>query len=214
MKGVVCAMLLVTSSVVTAADELDIDVVGLFKDAALLEVNGKRELLKPGQRSAEGILLIRADSREAVVEVNGKRMHLELSSRIGTEFEPAESATVVIPANDLGQYRGSGAINSQPVSFLVDTGASIVAMNTKDAEKLGIEYAQKGEMHEATTAGGVVKSWAVTLDSVQIGPIRVDNVPAAVLEGDYPKDVLLGMTFLRNVEIKQSEGIMVLKRKY
>jgi aspartyl protease family protein len=207
-------MMLATSLAASAEGEIEIEVVGLFRNAALLEVNGKRELLKQGQKSPEGILLIRADSSEAVVEVNGRRMNLKLSSRIGTEFVPAESATVQIPVNDLGQYQGSGSINDQPVSFLVDTGASIVAMNTKDARKLGIDYAGTGKMHEATTAGGVVKSWAVTLDSVQIGAIRVTNVPAAVLEGDYPKDILLGMTFLRNVEIKQTQGLMVLKRKF
>lgn len=199
---------------VSHADEVEIDVVGLFKDMAILDVNGNRVMLKQGERSPQGILLVSADSREAVVELNGHRMTLNLSSRIGTDFKPAEKATVSIPLNDSGQYKSSGTINGQPVSFLVDTGATIVAMNAADARRLGIDYTTKGEMHEATTAGGVVKSWAVVLDSIDVGGIHVVNVPAAVLQGDYPQQILLGMTFLRNVEIKQTEGLMVLESKF
>ena len=206
--------LLLLVPVVAAADDLNIDVVGLFKDTAVLVVNGKRELVRRGQRSPDGILLLKADSNKALVDVNGKKRELSLSGRISTRFKPFEGASVAIPLNDAGQYRSSGTVNDQPVSFLIDTGASVVAMNAREARRLGIDYQKDGRMQTATTASGLVKTWAVNLDSIQIGGIRVTNVPASVLAGDYPQHVLLGMTFLRNVEIKQSAGLMVLKSKY
>ncbi|HKI73815.1 MAG TPA: TIGR02281 family clan AA aspartic protease [Pseudomonadales bacterium] len=207
-------LLLLAISMPARTEEIQIDVVGLFTRAALLEVNGKQELLREGDRSKEGILLVSANSREAVIDLNGRRMTLNLSSRIGTRFKPAEMATVSIPLNDYGQYESSGMIDGQSVTFLIDTGASIVAMNATDAKRLGIDYTAGGPPHEATTAGGVVKSWTVQIDSIQLGGIRVRNVPAAVLEGGYPKQILLGMTFLRNVDIRQSANLMVLKSKF
>lgn len=211
MKRWVFCLLLVAAS--AGADELDIDVVGLFKDAVLLDINGNRQMLKQGEKSPEGVLVVSADSREAVIEVNGERMTLNLTSRIGTQFKPPEHGTVSIPLNDVGQYRSAGTINGRPVSFLIDTGATLVAMNAAHARRLGIDFNTSGRKRRATTAGGVVNSWEVRLESVQVGDIRITNVPAAVLEGDYPEEVLLGMTFLRNVEISESSGLMVLKSK-
>lgn len=207
-------VLLLLIPVLARADDPNIDVVGLFKDTAVLVVNGKREILKRGQRSPEGILLLKADSNKAVVDVNGRKLTLFLSGRISTWFKPFEGDSVAISLNDAGQYKSSGTVNDQPVSFLIDTGASVVAMNAGEAKRLGIDYQKEGRLQAATTASGVVKTWAVNLDSIQIGGIRVENVPAAVLSGEYPQHVLLGMTFLRNVEIKQSAGLMVLKSKY
>lgn len=211
MRTFVLCLLLVAG--IAGADELDIDVVGLFKGAVLLDINGNRQMLKEGEKSSEGILVVSADSREAVIEVNGQRMTLNLTSRIGTQFKPPERGTVSIPLNDYGQYRSAGTINGRPVTFLIDTGATIVAMNTTDARRLGVEFGSGEQVRATATAGGMVTSWEVRLDSVQVGDIRVRNVQAAVLEGDFPEEILLGMTFLRNVEIKESSGVMVLRSK-
>lgn len=206
--------LFLLAPMLASADDLNIDVVGLFKDTAVLVVNGKRELVRRGHRSPEGILLLTADSNKAVVEVNGRKLTLSLSGRISSRFKPFEGGSVSIPLNESGQFKSSGTVNNQPVNFLIDTGASVVAMNASEAKRLGIDYKKNGRLQAATTASGLVKTWAINLDSIQIGDIKVNNVPAAVLTGDYPQQVLLGMTFLRNVEIKQSAGLMVLKSKY
>lgn len=203
--------LIVIAGAVTAAPE--IEVVALFKDAALLEINGRRKLLKQGERADEGVALVSANSREAVLEVDGNRVRVGLSSRIGTEFQPAESSSVTISLNDAGQYRTTGSVNDRPVPLLVDTGANIVAINSSDARSLGIDFVGTGKRRQVVTAGGVVASWQVTLDSVQIGDIRVSNVEAVVLEGGFPETILLGMTFLRNVEIRESGGVLVLTSK-
>lgn len=208
---VVALGLILAAGVVAAAPE--VEVVALFKDAALLEIGGKRQLLKPGERSDEGVLLVSADSRQAEIEIDGDRFQVGLSSRIGTAFQPAESSSVTISLNDAGQYRTTGSINDRPVPLLVDTGANIVAINAGDARGLGIDFVGEGRRRQVVTAGGVVDSWQVTLDSVQLGDIRVNNVEAVVLEGGFPETILLGMTFLRNVEIRESGGVLVLTSK-
>ncbi|MDZ7684026.1 MAG: hypothetical protein U5O39_02350 [Gammaproteobacteria bacterium] len=124
------ALILGLSLVATAtARQVDIDVIALFKGRAMLEINGERMLLAEGERSDEGVLLVSANSREAVVDVGGQEIALDLSSRINAEYAVADSVTVTIGLNDLDQYRTTGSINGRPTSFVVDTGANIVAMN-------------------------------------------------------------------------------------
>jgi len=195
-----------------AARQVDIDVIALFEGRAMLEINGERRLLSEGERSDEGVLLVSADSREAVIEVGGEKMTLDLSSRIAASYAERESETVTIALNSLDQYETPGSINGRPTSFVVDTGANIVAMNVSHARQLGIDF-QRGRPSQVETAGGNVRSWDVSLSSVEVGGIRVQNVRAAILEGRYPRQILLGMSFLRNVEMRESSGVLVLTSK-
>lgn len=192
---------------------LDVDVLGLFKNSAMLKINGKQVLLRVGESSEDGVYLVSADSKEAVVRMGDQTHRLNLSSRIGAEFERPVSQTVSVLLNNAGQYKTQGKINGRSVSFLVDTGANIVALNTPMADSLGIDYSSSRIM-QATTASGVIESREVTLSTVTIGGIKVNNVKAAVLKGDFPQDILLGMSFLRNVEISENRGVMKLTGKY
>jgi aspartyl protease family protein len=192
---------------------MDIDVLGLFKNSAMLKIDGKEVLMRVGQTSEGGVFLVSADSKQAVVLIGDQEYLLSLSSRIGAEFTKPVSQTVSVLLNNAGQYKTSGSINGRSVSFLVDTGANIVALNTPMADSLGIDYSSSRLM-QATTASGVVESREVILSSVQIGGIKVNNVKAAVLKGDFPRDILLGMSFLRNVEMNENRGVLQLTGKY
>lgn len=211
MRNVLFAVIVLLAGQARAND-LDIDVVGLFKDAILLQVNGNRHFLRVGQSTPEGVRLLKADSHKALIQVGAEKMTVNLSTRIGTEFKPIANATAIIPMNRDGQYAGTGSINDQTVSFVIDTGANTVAMNSFQAKALGIDYT-KGNVRRATTAAGYVRSWTVKLDSVQVGDIHISNVSAVVLEGAFPRTVLLGMTFLQYVDIKQGDGTMQLRSK-
>jgi len=195
------------------AQELEIDVVGLFKNAAMLKIGGKEQLLKAGDRSLEGVLLVSADSKGAVIEVNGESMDLDLSSHISASFKRPLETSVSIIRNGTGQYLTRGTINGQSVRLLVDTGANIVALNASIAASLGLDVSQ-GTRVNVSTAGGVTESRLITLDVIQVGNIKVSNVRAAVMTGNYPEDILLGMTFLQNVDISESGGVMQLKGKF
>jgi len=195
------------------AEELEIDVVGLFKNAAMLKIDGKEQLLKIGNRSLEGVMLVSADSKGAVIEVNGESMNLDLSSHISASFKRPLETAVSILRNGSGQYVTRGTINGQSVRLLVDTGANIVALNSSIAASLGLDVSQ-GKRVNVSTASGISESRLITLDVLQVGNIKVSNVQAAVIDGNYPEDILLGMTFLQNVDISESGGVMQLKGKF
>lgn len=208
-------LLSVSGSACAEADDLaiDVNVVGLFSDAAVLTIDGNQQLLKAGERSDEGVILVSANSREAVIEYKGRQRKLNLSNKVTTNFEVPAKTSVSIPLNDRGQYMTHGSINGQAARLLVDTGATIVAMNSSTARRLNVDYSG-GRPMRASTAGGDRQSWQVTLDSVEVGQIKVQNVPAAVLEGDHPREILLGMTFLENVQINEEAGLLMLTTKY
>lgn len=191
----------------------DIRVQGLFGGSAVLVINGKQRLLKQGQISPEGVKLVSSDSHQAVVEVEGQQFTLGLSQHISSNFQAAEQAEVRIPRSTNGHYMVSGFINGYPVDFMVDTGATSVAMNLNDAKRLGVDF-RRGKRASASTAGGIVNAFEVDLDKLVIGNITARQVSTTVVVGDYPTHVLLGNSFLSRVEMTEEEGVMVLRKKY
>ncbi len=200
-------------SPVAQAQETDIEVVALFKNAAVLRIDGKQRLLKTGETSPEGIYLEKADSKGATIKYDGKSAVLGLSERITTQYEEPGLVTVSVQINNQGQYITTGSINGSPVKFLIDTGANIVAMNTMTARELGLDVST-GRKMRVTTAGGTIASTEVYLGIVQVGDIAISNVQAVVLEGEFPTEVLLGMSFLRSVKIEENAGLMMLTAQF
>lgn len=188
----------------------DIVVLGLFEDAAMLSIEGKQQLLKKDKRNDAGVTLVEVNSHEAVVEFNGRKMTLSLSNRISARFIEAKVKIVSIALNDNQQYITTAVINGVPVEVLVDTGATMIAINSETAKNLGISTTD-GEKVEAATASGMVPSTLVVIKEVSVGDIRLNNVKALIIEGSFPKKGLLGMMFLQQVEITESAGLMVLK---
>jgi aspartyl protease family protein len=197
-----------------AADSPRVKVLGLFPDKALLEIDGRQRLLRAGQVSPEGVRLLASDPREARVEVEGRQETLNLGTSVGGTFAAPASREVKIFRNPKGSYTTVGSINGRTVDFLVDTGASAIAMNRSEARRLGISYRVDGEPVGITTASGVVRGHRVTLDRVTVGDITLRSIDGLVIEGDQPEQVLLGMTFLNRVELQQEGGAMVLRVKY
>lgn len=191
-----------------------VKVLGLFPDKALLEIDGRQRLLRAGQASPEGVRLLAADPREAQVEVDGRRETLTLGTAVGGVFATPESREVKIFRNPKGSYTTVGSINGRTVDFLVDTGASAIAMNGAEARRLGLTYRVDGEPVGITTASGVVRGHRVTLERVSVGEITLRNIEALVIDGEQPQQVLLGMTFLNRVELQQEGSAMVLRVKY
>ena len=204
-----CLLLLLTAPAL-AVDK--VVVLGLFSGRAMLSIDGKQRLLQAGQRSPEGVLLVSADSDAALVEINGKQQRMGLGTQIGTSYKAPEQSEVQIWPDQNHMYRVSGAINKMPVYFLVDTGATTIAMNAAQARRLGIDYRVAGERGMVSTASGVASVYRVNLDSVAVGEITLYNVAAVVLEGAQPDSVLLGMSFLGRVEMLRQGELMLLKK--
>ena len=196
-----------------AADPI-VQVVGLFKDKAVVKIDGKQRLLSAGQISPEGVTLISADSKQAVIDFNGERQTLTLSREVMSGFAKPEFKQVSIRKNNRSEYLVSGSINGRSNLFLVDTGASIVALNSQLAERLGIDYLKHGTKSQVVTAGGVRDSYNVVLDEVEVGGLVARKIAATIVIGPDPRRILLGMSYWQHVNMKESDGIMYLEQKY
>ena len=190
----------------------DIEVQALFTNAAMMKIDGQSKMLKVGQ-SFGGVTLLESTSQAAVIELNGEKQQVTVSQRISGNFQQPASLEVVIPRDSMMQYISQAEINGRRVQVMVDTGANIVALNSQQAKSLGVDF-RSGTPTRVSTASGVVDAWVVMLDSVDVGGIRVDRVEASVIEGGYPATILLGMTYLRHVEMKEKTGILHLSRDY
>ena len=121
--------------------------------------------------------------------------------------------SVSLNQDQRGQYRVRGAINMSPVTFLVDTGASLIAMSERHARAVGLDYSQ-AEVGKVQTAQGLANAYFTNLAQVSIGGIMLHNVKATVITGDYPTDVLLGMSFLNQVNMRDMEGVLTLTARF
>ena len=95
------------------------------------------------------------------------------------------------------------------MQVLVDTGANVVALSAAQANSLGIDF-NAGEPSRVETASGITSAYSITLQSVSVGGIKIENVQATVVAGDYPTTVLLGMSYLQHVKIQEHNGILSL----
>lgn len=191
-----------------------IEATGLFKDRAMLRVLGQDRYVRVGETTPEGAKLLEADAAHALVSFNGETYRLSLTDRVAGRFAAVEDTSISIAPDSLGQYRVGGSINGGYVDFLVDTGASVVAISARQARALGIDFVNAENRSTVVTAQGEVPSYLVSLAEVNVGGITAHNVQAAVIEGNYPVDVLLGMSYLRNVQMRETAGVLLLERKY
>jgi len=117
------------------------------------------------------------------------------------------AAMVVLEQDRNGHYQVEGLINNQPVNFLVDTGATDVAVPDSMARALGLDF---GPQVQVMTAAGPSKAWMTRLNMVSIGGISRRNVRATITSGEF-NEVLLGMSFLRHYSLQQQDGKLVIR---
>jgi len=192
----------------------DITLFALFKDKAILQVDGTRRVLATGAESPEGVKLVSTDTQaeEAVVELKGKRETLRLGVVVSA-FQSAARESVTLFADTNGFFHAEGSINGASVTFLVDTGANTIAMNSATAKRAGINYT-KGRPGSARTASGYARIYGIKLDTVKVGEIVLRNVEAGVIDGPQPETPLLGMSFLSAFDMKREGNKMELTRRY
>ena len=111
--------------------------------------------------------------------------------------------------NRVGHYVAKGRINGSSVRFVLDTGATAVAVPGRVAEQLGL---RAGRPQLAKTANGTITTYRTRLDEVSLGTIRLRNVRADINPHMEGNDVLLGMSFLRSLELVQRDGTLTLRQ--
>ena len=197
-----------------ALAETRLNVVGLFSGKALVSINGgSPESIAAGQ-TKNGVKLISANSESATFMVEGKRQTLKMgqAASVAGSSAPTNNNPVSLYADSRGHFSGNLSINGASLKYLLDTGASTVAMNSGDAKFAKIDY-EKGEKAQASTANGVVEVYVVTINTLKIGSITLNNVEATVHEGGSPSVVLLGMSALNKLDMKRDNSIMTLTKK-
>jgi aspartyl protease family protein len=151
---------------------------------------------------------------EARVEHGGASAWLRVGAaqvRLATGPVRSGAREIVIPMGQGGHFFVDGAINGRAVRFMVDTGATTIAMGAAEAQRLGIDY-QKGQRGFVGTAGGVVAAYGVNLGAVRVGEIEVPNVQATVSAAGMPF-VLLGNSFLNRFQMRRENDVLRLEMR-
>jgi len=121
--------------------------------------------------------------------------------------------SAVIDADATGHFTGLFSINGRKEEGLVDTGASMIALNVTTAQRLGINKADLNFRYAVDTANGRARAAYVKLDKVEIGPIKVENVGAMVMDDKALSGTLIGMSFLKGLaSYKVEDGRLHLTR--
>ncbi|MBO6724807.1 MAG: TIGR02281 family clan AA aspartic protease [Rhizobiaceae bacterium] len=118
-----------------------------------------------------------------------------------------------ITADSSGHYRADFRLNGRSTPALIDTGATLIAINRSTARRLGINLSNSDFKHEVRTANGTTRAAAAMIDTVEVGRIRVRDVQAVVLDDNALAGTLVGMSFLSRLSgYKVEYGELVLEQ--
>jgi len=181
---------------------------------ALLVIDGVPRVVAIGA-TVQGVRLVSLSATQAEVDVGGLRRVLSADAsqvRLGGAVRTGNaSSEIVLTAGGGGHFTTDGQINGKAVSFLVDTGATTIALGQADADRLGINY-KNAPRGFAGTANGRIPVSAVTLSSVRVGGVEIANVEAVVMPLTMDH-VLLGNSFLTRFQMKRDNDTLRLTKR-
>jgi aspartyl protease family protein len=131
------------------------------------------------------------------------------NQNLSTRQSSEGTKEVVLQRNRFGHYVTAGEINGKPVTFMLDTGATGVAIPTDVASRLGLKH---GRAYRTQTANGMGTSYSATLEEVSVGGIELTNIAAGITPGLRTEEVLLGMSFLKHIEFTQRGDTLTLRQ--
>ncbi|WIT10688.1 retropepsin-like aspartic protease [Paucibacter sediminis] len=187
----------------------------LGSKAALLMIDGEARTLTLGQ-TVRGVRLLSLEEGRALVEIEGRRVSLQMGAaqvRLGDGAAAANSGRqIVLSSGPGGHFTSVGSINGKSTQFLVDTGATSVAISQAEAEHMGLKY-RDGRRVLTQTANGAAPAHVVTLNTVRIGDVEVRNVEAIVIPAQM-SHVLLGNSFLSRFQMKRENDVLTLDLRF
>ncbi len=187
---------------------------GVLGSKALVVVDGSAPKALGVGETHLGVKLVSVNGDQAVIEIKNQRSTVRVGDApvsVGARRDPSSSNKIVLPVGSGGHFMAQGSINGRPIQFMVDTGATSVAMGVSDAKRMGIDYL-KGQPMRMGTANGIAQGWRVKLNSVRIGDVEVYEVEAVV--GPDMPFALLGNSFLSRFSMNRTSDQMVLERRY
>ncbi len=210
----ITTFILLSTSAPVNAQAVNVKVIALFSDKALIQVDGEQKIVNKGE-TFKGVLLKSASARGAVVEIDGKISRLDLNQSIAGNFKKPDRTRLKIYPDSFGMYVVKGKINGQATRFLVDTGATFVTLSGDKAARLKIDLSNAARS-TAQTAASIVNVYQIRLNLVSIGGIEVRQrqVEAMVIPGDQPFDVLLGNSFLRHTSMEKAGVVLEIEKRF
>ncbi len=194
------------------AQRPQVQLAGVMGDKALLMIDGQTQMLAVGA-SARGVRLVSLSGDSAVVASAGGTVTLRVGASptaVGGGISAGSgSREIVLTAGPGGHFMTGGAINGRAVSFMVDTGATVIALSESEASRLRLDLSngRRGLTH---TANGTVQVVGVTLNTVRVGEVEVANVQAVVMPAAMPY-ILLGNSFLSRFQMRRDNDVMRLE---
>lgn len=205
---------LVMCGTALSAHAQKVNLQGMLGRKALIMVDGSApKSVAPGE-THQGVTVISTVGDQAVLEIKGQRHTVrvgESPASVGGTGPPRGNK-IVLTADSGGHFMTQGSINGRSVMFMVDTGATAIALDAAQAQSMGINF-RKGRQIQLGTANGITPGWVVKLSSVRIGDVEVHEIDAIVVQQAMPI-VLLGNSFLTRFQMRRENDMMVLERRY
>ena len=195
-----------------AAHAEQVALAGMLGNKALLVVDGTAPKTVAAGQTHLGVTVISTTSDEAVIEQAGQRRTLRVGQAPVSMGGNGKGNRIVLTASGGGHFMTAGQINGKAVQFMVDTGATTIAMGAQDAERAGISY-KNGQPVTMATANGHAQGYRVKLASVRVGDVEVLDVDAVVTPQAMPF-MLLGNSFLTRFAMTRDSDQMTLVKRY
>ncbi len=216
------ALALAATALASAASAQNVALTGMLGSKPLLIVDGSAPKAVSVGETYRGVKVVSAGTDRATLESGGKRFTVRLGEspvHVGGMMlaaggaEEGDGRRIVLSQTGGGHFFTNGTINGKTVRFVVDTGATSVALSVADAERIGLPY-KKGRPMRMQTANGISNGWGVKLDSVRIKGVQVHNVDAVVTPSSMGGVTLLGNSFLNRFTMTRNGDQMILERRY
>jgi aspartyl protease family protein len=205
---------LLLAAACTFAHAQSVMLTGTIGSRAILIVNGGAPKTVAVGETFQGVKLLSLGVEQATVEADGKRVLLRMDTpvSIGGSGPGGGGNRIVLPADSRGHFMTQGTINGRTVNFMLDTGATSVALSAADAQRIGLDFS-KGQLIRMNTANGVAQAYRLRLNSVRVGDVEVYDVEAVVSQQPMPY-VLLGNSFINRFSMRRDADQMVLEKRY
>jgi aspartyl protease family protein len=188
---------------------------GVAGGKALVIIDGAAPKFISVGQTVQGVKLLSVDGDAATVDVDGKRQTLQVGGApvsVGKGRSGGGGQRIVLTADPSGHFVPQGQINGKAVQFLLDTGATTVALGAADAKRINLKY-EHGQKVRMNTANGTSTGYLIRLDSVRVGDVVAYDVEAVVSPQPMPF-VLLGNSFLNRFQMQKTNDQLTLEKRF
>lgn len=215
LRASVLTLMAVGAAAVAQPAAQSVAMTGGMGSRALLVINGGSPRALAAGAVHQGVKVVSVSPDQTVVEIDGKRQTVRLGGapvRVGGGGGSPGGSQIALTAVSGGHFITQGSINGRSVQFMVDTGATSVAMGAEEARRLGIKY-ESGQRVHVGTANGTTTGYVVTLAKVRIQDVEVYNVQAMVTPASM-SHILLGNSFLSRFQMRRDNDQLMLTKRF